>query len=255
MKPFAIATCLLFTVACGEEETPPQGPLAILGTWADDFGQDHAVTGATWIITGFGETSLFDVVDYDNETRTVIAKNAADNPYNAGLWSRFDWTTHEDELWYCQGVIDGATEADARSPAAAANDHSPDTEGCAGYAWSRLREPLSIRGTYEDIYNGTHVITQTTWTQSYPSDTSLFNITTFDNDAGIVIAQNDASNASLPERWSRIDWVTDSAGLWYCHGTFDGMTEADARAAPAPDRGAPATAGCNGYGWTRLDTP
>jgi len=255
MKFRSIAMCILFLSACGEEETPDPGPLTIIGSYADDFGQDHAVTDSSWIITGFGNTSVFNFVSYDNTERTIIAHNAADNPFNPDLWSRFDWTTHEGELWYCQSVIDGATEDDARAPAAAASDHSPDTTGCAGYAWSRVRTPLNIRGTYEDIYNGTHVITQTTWTQTYPTDTSLFNITTFDNDAGIVIAQNDASNLHLPERWSRLDWVTNDAGVWYCQASSDSMTEGDAQAATAPDRSDPATSGCSGYSWTRLETP
>lgn len=252
MKPFAFATCLLSIAACGEEETPPQGPLAVTGTWADDFGQDHAVTEANWVITGFGETSVFNLVGYDNDVGTLIAQNATDNSFNPGLWSRFDWTTRDDELWYCQSVIDGGTEADARSPAAAADDHAPDTEGCAGYPWSRLRAPLTIRGDYTDNWGVTHAITQTAWTQTLSTDVSLFHITVFDNTVGFAVAENDAANAALPSRWSRFDWTENTAGLWFCRGTRDANDEAAALAAPVPDATNPATTGCSGNSWSRL---
>jgi hypothetical protein len=168
---------------------------------------------------------------------------------NPGAWSRFDWTTHDSDLYYCQTAYASSTEQEAKKTAPA-DASDPTAGGCGGFAWSRLRTPLAIRGKYTDNYATTHVIQQALWTQTSMYGASAFNITTFDNTAKFLVAQNDVANAYNPGMWSRFDWTTYNSALWYCQVIYDAETAAQAGAAADDDATDPSSAGCGGFPWT-----
>ncbi len=117
------------------DDTPE--PLAIIGSYNDDFGGTHAITADTWTQGGFGSDSVFHISQYDNAALYAIAENDAANEYNASLWSRFDWTIDADsKLWFCQSSFDSADEGAAVAVAPA--DASDLTTGCGGFGWSGM---------------------------------------------------------------------------------------------------------------------
>lgn len=113
--------------------------------------------------------------------------------------------------------------------------------------------PLEIAGTYTDDFGTTHVITQDTWAQTATGFAATFHINEYSNAADDLLAQNDAANGFNPSLYSRFTWSTAAGSLYYCQDPFDAPTLADARAAPAPDATDPATGGCGGFAWSRLN--
>ncbi len=111
---------------------------------------------------------------------------------------------------------------------------------------------IAIAGTYMDDFGGMHVVSNTRWESSGVGFASGFRISRFDNVAGIVIAQNDATNEFSPSLWSRYEWVTVGGVLYMCQSPYDSMTEEDAMSAPRPDRTTPASSGCGMFGWSVL---
>ena len=106
---------------------------------------------------------------------------------------------------------------------------------------------LVITGHYTDDYGGTHVITEDTWTQF-----GVFEITRFSNEEGWVVARNSAKNEYNPCLWSRFDFVFFQSELYFCQGTYDAVSEAEALAASSADGSDPTKGGCGSYPWSRL---
>jgi hypothetical protein len=106
--------------------------LEIAGAWVDDWGTSHDIAQDSWTM---GD-DVFHISQLDNEADFLVAQNDAANAYNPDLWSRFDWTWHEDQLYYCQIAYDAADEATAAGNQDA--DRSDLETGCAGFAWSLL---------------------------------------------------------------------------------------------------------------------
>jgi len=111
-----------------------QDRLDIAGTWQDSWGGDHRISESRWEMVGMGS---FDVLEFHNDGRWIIAQNAADNAWNPGLFSRFDWAFAGPDLWYCQTAFAAATREEAvATPPADPSD--PATGGCGGFPWTLL---------------------------------------------------------------------------------------------------------------------
>ncbi len=133
--------------------------------------------------------------------------------------------------------------ASAGAGGALACEPLPDAgKGGAGGA-----EALSITGEYEDDWGGIHTITDAQWTQY-----GVFEITQFSNDGGWIVARATATDAFNPCLWSRFDFVEFQGELYFCQGTYDAESEADALSAPPADATDPTTTGCGSYSWSRL---
>ena len=87
----------------------------------------------------FGSPSAFHYSQFSNTDQFIIAQNDDANDYNAGKWSRFDWTWTggDTQLWFCQTAYAAESEADALGTTAA-DDSDPANTGCGGFAWSQL---------------------------------------------------------------------------------------------------------------------
>lgn len=228
-----------------DTDTPePQEDLSINGRWVDSWGSAMEVNNTEWTI----DSATFQIDNYDNENRVVIAQNDAANEYNPDLWSRFDWTMADGELWVCQTAYD-ADSLEAAESTPAADPADPANGGCGTFAWSQLREPLTISGDYTDAFGGAHTITAFSWTMDF----GVFHISAFDNDALWLVAQNDEENDYNPGEWSRMDWVRNEVGLWFCQIVFDAASEVEALETAAADNSDPATAGCGDFSWTLLE--
>lgn len=229
-------------------------PIAVLGSWVDDYGYGHDIDNHVWFDFG-----TYEVQRFSNAERWVVAQNGPD-AFGAGLWSRFDWTTDlTGANWYCQTVYDAPTLAAALVPARA-DDTDPTSAGCGGvypggFAWTRLSTAdLPVTGQWTDSWGDAYTIDEHTWVTAY----GTWNLTQWYAARGFLVARNDLSNSFAPGLWSRFDWTTDANGdLWYCQSAYDAKREADAVETPAADATDPATAGCGGvypagFSWTRL---
>jgi hypothetical protein len=226
-----------------------QVALELKGSWFDSYGTDHDISSSTW--SQSGGSSLFNISSYDNDGDFLIAQNDAANTFAAEKWSRFEWSYDTaGDLWYCQIAFDAETEADAEA-AGPADAADLEGSGCNGFSWTAMGLPLEIAGSYIDNFATDHVISSSLWSQSGGS--SLFNVSSFDNDGDFLIAQNDSANGFAADMWSRFEWTyhTDG-GLWYCQIAYEAATEADAEAAGPADAADLEGAGCNGFSWTSM---
>ncbi len=122
--------------ACSDDDSG-QGPLEIIGAYADDFGTTHTITADLWTMDFGGDPATFDVLQYSNADDYLVAQNGAGNAFNPGLYSRFDWSSYQNELYFCQGTFDAASEAEAAA-AESPDPSGPTAGGCGGFPWSRL---------------------------------------------------------------------------------------------------------------------
>jgi hypothetical protein len=112
---------------------------------------------------------------------------------------------------------------------------------------------LEIAGSYTDDFGSTWSIDEVQIVLGYPGYApSLFSVVRYDNDADVIIAQNDPSNPYSGGMYSRFDWYVDGAALWICQTAYAAASAEEAEATPAADRTDPATSGCGGFPWTGL---
>lgn len=114
--------------------TPGQGPLPLVGTWSDPFGQIHDVSATQWITD---DAFTYELLRFDNANEFAIAQNGEGTGDAEGAYSRFDWTWVDGVFWYCQIAFDAASEAAAEA-VDTANRDALSTDGCNGFSWSEL---------------------------------------------------------------------------------------------------------------------
>ena len=84
----------------------------IKGVYLDNFGGLQSVSATYWN----SSDAVFDVCSVDNTRKRIIALNDSRNQYNPGKYSRFEWTTFGNRLWYCQSVYDAPTANVPQTP-------------------------------------------------------------------------------------------------------------------------------------------
>lgn len=220
----------------------------IWSTYRDNFDLTHAVTPRSWS----QGSSTFELTQFNNTDNFLIAQNSADNEFNPGLWSRFEWTESAGNLYFCQVSFDAASEADALA-AGPADTSDPATGGCSDFAWSELTEVAEIFGEYGDDFGMSHSVAADTWTQTSDDGSSTFAIASLDNARNFLVAQNASDNAFNPDLWSRFDWTTFGGELYFCQSVFDAATEADAAGGTPPNAADPSADGCGGFAWSRIE--
>lgn len=124
------------------QSTRGEAPEALLGRFVDDYGVDYEIADSLW---QHGRRARYEIVEWSLEGRYLLARNHAENPSDAGLWTRIDWVelTGSDYSWaYCYTVFDAPTVEAARLAEQARVD-TPRT-GCNGYPFTRMM-PVSGR--------------------------------------------------------------------------------------------------------------
>jgi len=224
--------------------------ISVVGVYEDDFGSSHSVSDDAWV----SGDSRFEVVDFSDPGRFIIAENDDDNEYNPGLFSRFEWTYDGDDLFYCQSVYDAESEAEARSAERA--DADDLSSGCGGFAWSQLMG-IELVGGYDDNFGGGHEISAALWDAGW----AKFHLLAVSNEDHWAVAQNDCDNTYNPGLFSRFDWTTSDLGaagaagagssLYYCQTGYDEASEEAAVELSPADAGDLET-GCSGFAWSEL---
>ncbi len=115
-----------------------QAPRDLVGTWADDYGSRHAVSDSLWAHDG---ANRYQILRWDSAGSFAIARNAASNGTDAGLFTRIDWLRLEGmapwQWGFCLTTWNAPT-ADSAARTAPARRDTPRT-GCGGFPFTRLK--------------------------------------------------------------------------------------------------------------------
>ncbi|MFV1988374.1 MAG: serine hydrolase domain-containing protein [Gemmatimonadota bacterium] len=164
MKPPGVAMALAvvasilvaitsITASCAPYEPPgdrPDTPQLLLGQFVDDYGIRYVVTEDVW---RQGEETRFEIAEWNEPGRFIIARNGADNPSEAGLWTRIDWVLLESggefEWAFCYATYDAVSQTAARE--GAASDRETPRTGCNGFPFSRMRRETENAASAQDL--------------------------------------------------------------------------------------------------------
>ena len=137
-----IGLCLLamMVASCARRTSTDvsPAPAELLGTFIDDYQGTYTISPTLW---QHGARLLYDIVAWHPDSQFLIARNAATNPREQGLWTRIDWMRLEGmtpyEWAYCLSAFKAPTRDSALATRVAKRD-TPRT-GCNGFPFSRMR--------------------------------------------------------------------------------------------------------------------
>ena len=152
----------------------------------------------------------------------------------------------EDDTAPPEGDTDTDTDTDTDS------DADGDTDADADADTDADTDPIEIIGDYDDNWGMSHSVTADSWVMDGYGSISTFWFTSWDNDADMVVAQNDKANEWSPGLFSRMDWTEQGGALYFCQSVFDAASAEDAWTQPAADPSDPSSTGCGGYAWSQL---
>ncbi len=113
-------------------------PAHLLGEWEDDYGNRFTITSVGWLLHS---SSRYDVLRWSTGDQYLIARNAAANPSDPGLWTRIDWVELEGMeplRWaFCLSAYNAETAEAAEAVTIA--DRSALRTGCNGFPFSRMK--------------------------------------------------------------------------------------------------------------------
>jgi hypothetical protein len=143
------------------------------------------------------------------------------------------------------------TEGDPNEPEVDA-DTDADTDSDADTDATPSEYEIAIGGDWIDSLGIGNVITDETWTWSYPPyPDTIFDITQFENELGTAIVRDSVTNDDGNKLWGRFDWTFDGDVPYICHSEGGHLEEDAATSAPEPDRD-DLTSGCRGFEWWAL---
>ncbi|MEO1200059.1 MAG: hypothetical protein AAFX39_12635 [Pseudomonadota bacterium] len=136
-----------FSKASAQETLACQGldgeSVDIAALYVDNFAGWHSVGEEAWLSFTSGSQLIFHLCSVDNNNSYLIAQNSLGNNFNPGLFSRFEWSESNGQLFYCQQVYNSgsASEAEDFSVHPAADSSDPNDSGCGAngqFPWSQL---------------------------------------------------------------------------------------------------------------------
>ena len=232
----------LGSLACGPLPTD-NSIIEIEGTWATPWG-DEVITADQW------QTAT--IITFDNDTNTAITQMPADDEFNPNGYSKLRWTEAVDGAFhYCTVAFGLATEIDAEAAADTSDITDLDGEGCGGFAWTAMREPLAISGNWTSEFSE-----ETINSQSWDSGFGVTAVRDWSNTDQWVITQNAVDAEFGPSTFNSVFWTEgDNGTIYHCTGSFGHETIDAARTALAqkPDATQPEESGCGDFAWTKLD--
>lgn len=132
----SLASCVRAVAKRGASDTSP--PAALIGRFADDYGDVYDVSREQWAQTGNGR---YRIVEWNSAQQYLIAQNDSANRTDGGKWTRIDWLTLQGMAPYgwgfCMTAWSAPTRDSARATAPARRD-IPRT-GCGGFPFTRMR--------------------------------------------------------------------------------------------------------------------
>ncbi len=133
IRPFLISCIGLLLLAM---KLPVAGKP--IGNWQDDYGITYRISDTLWT----QEPGIrYHVIHWNEKDQYILAKNDADNPTDAGLYTRIDYRMFADmKPWtwgFCLTVYNAQTDSLALAAQAADREHPK--KGCNGFPFSRMK--------------------------------------------------------------------------------------------------------------------
>lgn len=126
-------------VDTGDTDTSvePPVPVSIAGSWVDPFDNVYAFTLESLTITAPNDTSLFNLIEWDDADLWILSQNDAANRIYPGRYSRHEWVFFRDDLYLClvTGTAETLSEAQNAGPA---DPTDPRYAGCDFGPWVKL---------------------------------------------------------------------------------------------------------------------
>lgn len=221
------------------------GALEIIGVYASNYGSEEIITEVRFN----GDL----IASFDNEANALVSQTSTGASYNPGKFNKIVWTEPStDSFYYCFVDFGLDTAAAAEASTATADATNPETGGCGGFAWTRLRRASEIRGRYLSSFGGMETITSTIWVQ-YGSPMGMID---WSDTSNWVVTQNDANAEYYPSLFNKIVYTetSTSGSFYYCTVDY-ALADADAARSSSmtADATNPETTGCGTFPWTRLD--
>ena len=245
--------------------TPPQpAKLAISGSWTDPYATSIEISSTVYISTYPGsEPAFVKITYYDNVERFFVGENSGPGSYNPGMWTRVDWVVDmADQVHVCTTHFSAANESMAMLPNEGHDHALYDTTGCGGFAFSALSpaaaDALQIVGSWQDPFGTSITISTAAYVSIYQGGApSVVKITHYDNAQAFLVGHNSGAGSYYPGKWSRLDWLYDSAGaLHLCTSHYTAENETMAmQPNPSNNHSLYASTGCGGFAFSALTPP
>lgn len=233
----------LATPGCGDEAG---GPFELQGVYADSFSRELVLTPTRW--------ADFSIVEYDNWANLVIFETTLANESNA-IYGRIIWTepARAGGFFYCFEVSRADSLDVARNARASADASDPARAGCGDFPWAQAWPAVDIRGRYRASTGDLHAVTATIWRRG---ESELLGLAAWENERSYLVAQNASNSDVEPNRYRLVEWEpAEVEGEWYYCDVQTGFRTAQAAytSTVSADRTDPASGGCRGRPWVRLE--
>jgi len=120
----------------GSPWTEIRSSMDLNGDFVDGDGEPHSINPFAWAIGT--APSLFHIEEYSNDDDCAIAQNDSANGSAPGLYSKFEWTTDADGVWfYCHSTFEATSIDDAKGATA---DREDLLTGCNTNPWTSLTQ-------------------------------------------------------------------------------------------------------------------
>lgn len=247
-------SAILFTTfglaACGDEGFVDDGePFELTGVYANSFNQELILTQTTW--------GIYDIIESNNFSNRVVFRVQLPSS-EAPVYGRIIYTEPDRRggFFYCFEVSSTDSLSVARNAQVTVDASDPARGGCGDFPWAQAWPAVAIRGDYT-LDDELHTITATAWQR--PQE--RLRIVAWDNDRRYGVAQNPSDAPVHPSRYRLIEWVPaetqreDGTRAWWVCDTRDGFPTAAATysSTTAADRSDPASGGCRGGPWDRIE--
>jgi len=231
------------TSADGADGTDGTGEeIAAKGAWDDNYGTTTTVTADKW--------GTATIVEFNNEEAWAVVQLPEDDEFNPKKFSVYVWE-HKDEMsgwWFCTASFGKDTAEDAKKAAVdMANTDDPAKGGCGDFPWTEMREPIEIKGSYTDNYDGKPEVGTFKWDTAAVIDS--------DNNENWAIVQLPKDDEFNPEKFSKYVWTEpgEDGTFFVCtvdfgKDSYDDAFNTDKKA----DDSDPAKSGCGDYAWTEF---
>lgn len=115
---------------------------------------------------------------------------------------------------------------------------------------------FKYNGTYIDAVTSTQTISNTAWNSAYPGlGTCARSVSSFDSTNGFALYKEGATVCFNANKYGKVFFTTDaSASTYFCDFVSGKATSTEVTAVTTkPTTTTPATSGCNGVAWTKLN--
>ena len=242
MRHLAISLITLTALACGP--LPDENlSIEIEGVWATPWG-DETITDDAWQSAA--------IIRFDNASNTAVTQAPADDEFNPNAYSKIRWTEPVDgRFFYCTVAFGQATEQDAVDAEDTSDATDLSGEGCGGFPWTLMREPLAIAGSWTSEFSE-----ETITSQSWDSGFGVSAVRDWDNAEQWVVTQNAADAEFGPNTFNAVFWALGDGGtIYHCTGSFghETLDAALTSLSERPDATQPEASGCGDFAWTKLE--